>query len=220
MKIFVIIPAFNEEARIGGVIKDVKTKGYPIIVVDDGSKDATYKVAKRFKGIRLLRHRVNLGKGAAIKTGCKAAFALGADAVVLMDSDGQHKAEDLDEFKKHLETGIFDIVLGSRNLSMGVPLVRYMGNKFASFFVSFLFGIYVTDLICGYRGFTRQAFEKMDLESQGYAIETEMVVKTKKNNLKHCEVPVKTVYYDEVKGVTILDAFGILLEVIRWRLTI
>ncbi len=217
MDITVVVPAHNEEDRIGEVLKDLKKTKLSVIVVDDGSTDRTYQVAKRHKTI-VLRHKVNLGKGAAMKTGCEAAFSMGAGAVILMDSDGQHKVEDLSHFIDALEKDKFDVVFGSRNLSHGVPLVRYMGNKMASLLVSLLFGIYVSDLICGFRGLSKKAFEKLSWESTGYGVETEMAIRTAKSGLKHCEVPVQTVYYDEVKGVTILDAFNIFFDVIRWRI--
>jgi len=216
MKIFIVIPAFNEEKRIGGVLSGLKKAKQKIIVVDDGSKDKTAQIAKKYT-TGVLIHRVNLGKGAALKTGAIFAFDSGADAIVFMDSDGQHKEKDLPVFIKALEDG-YEVVLGSRNLNFGVPLVRYMGNKMASLFVSLLFGIYASDLLCGFRAMTKRAFRKMNWESAGYGIETEMVVKTKQLGLKHCEVPVETVYYDKVKGVTMLDAFGIFFQVLKWRI--
>jgi hypothetical protein len=99
-----------------------------------------------------------------------------------------------------------------------MPLVRFLGNKFASVLISLLFGIYVSDLICGFRAFTKNAYKKIKWESRGYGIETEMIIKTGKAGLRHCEVPVETVYYDRFKGVTILDAFSILFDVFKWRL--
>ncbi len=217
MDITVVVPAHNEEERIGEVLKDLKKTKLPTVVVDDGSTDRTYQIAKKYK-TTVLRHKVNLGKGAALKTGCEAAFSMGADAVILMDSDGQHKVEDLPHFIDALEKDKFDVVFGSRNLSHGVPLVRYMGNKMASLLVSLLFGIYISDLICGYKGLTKKVYKELDWESTGYGVETEMAIKTGKYGLKHCEVPAQTVYYDNVKGVTILDAFNIFFDVIRWRI--
>jgi len=218
MRIFIVIPAHNEVKRIGLVLADaVKTK-LPVVVVDDGSTDKTYEAAKSFK-VTLLKHRINLGKGAALKTGCQAAFAMGAQAVVFLDSDGQHKMEDLPKFVRALNSGKYEVVFGSRNLNLGVPIERYMGNKLASILVNLLFKIYVSDLICGYRGLTKKAFKKLNWESTGYGVETEMVVRCGKLGLTHCEVPVATVYYDKFKGVSILDALGILLDVFRWRIT-
>jgi len=222
MNISVVIPAFNEEERVGPVLKELGSTGLPVIVVDDGSTDRTNEVLSKLKveseKLIVLRHRVNLGKGAAMKTGAEAAFGLGADAVIFMDSDGQHKPQDLPKFIEALNSQKYDVVFGSRNLSFGVPLVRYLGNKFASVLVALLFGKYVSDLLCGYRAVTKRAYKKIDWESTGYAVETEMAIKTAKYRLKHCEVQVQTVYLDNVKGVTVIDAFNILIDVVRWRI--
>jgi glycosyltransferase involved in cell wall biosynthesis len=217
MKIFVIVPALNEEERIGPVLSGINKTKLPVIVVDDGSTDKTSDVSRKY-GALVLRHSINLGKGAAMKTGAEAAFEKGADAVIFMDSDGQHKAEDLPKFVEKLNEG-YDIVFGSRNLGYQVPLVRFLGNKMASVLISLLFRIFVSDILCGFRGITKKAFQKLKLESQGYGIETEMVIESKRTNLKYCEVPVATVYYDKVKGVTIIDAIKILFQVIYWRFT-
>jgi glycosyltransferase involved in cell wall biosynthesis len=220
MNIFIVIPAFNEEKRIGDVIRELKKHKLSIIVVDDGSSDNTLSECQMLNvKCQILRHKVNLGKGAAMKTGAEAAFELGADAVVFMDSDGQHKAADLPKFIKALEKDRFEVVFGSRNLSLGVPFVRLLGNKFAARLISLLFGIYVSDLICGYRALTKKAYKRINWESAGYAVETEMVIKTGKYGLKYCEVPIETVYLDSVKGVTVIDALNILFDVFRWRVT-
>lgn len=217
--IIIVVPAFNEVKLIAAVLKSLKKTGFQIIVVDDGSKDRTFNVAAN-QSVVTLKHRVNLGKGAALKTGCEAAFEMGADAVVMMDSDGQHKVEDMGKFINALESGNYDVVFGSRNLNFGMPLIRFIGNKIASVLVAYLFGIYVSDLLCGYRAITKNAYKKLKWQSVGYGVETEMVVRTGKTGLRYCEVPVETVYYDKFKGVTILDAFGILLNVFRWRIVL
>ena len=216
MKIYIVIPAYNEASRIGAVLAELKKVKLPVIVVDDGSRDYTYEEAKK-SGFIVLKHRINLGKGAALKTGCDGAFYLGADGVIIMDSDGQHSIDDLHYFIDALNEKKYDMILGSRNFGLGVPLVRYLGNKFASVLVSVLFGIYVSDLLCGYRAFTKKAYKKIDWQSNGYGVETEMIVKTGKYKISRCEVPVETIYYDKFKGVTMMDAFKILLSVIKWR---
>jgi len=217
MKVYIVIPAYNEAARIGDVLKDIKKVTSNVIVVDDGSADNTSQVAKKYIK-NVLKHRVNLGKGATLKTACEAAFGMGADAVIMMDSDGQHKVEDIPVFIEALENG-FDVVFGSRNFYMGIPLVRFLGNKFASLLVSLMFGIYVSDILCGFKAITKSAYKKMNWESKGYGIETEMAVLTAKKRLSHCEVAVQAVYLDRLKGVTLLDAFDIFFSVLRWRLT-
>lgn len=217
MKIFIIIPAFNESNKIGQVLKGIKKFKLPIIVINDGSTDSTEDVVKKYK-ITYIKHDVNLGKGAAIKTGCMAAWELGADAVIMMDGDGQHYFGDIPKFKKALVKDKFEVVFGSRTKGKGTPFVRLFGNRLASFVISILFGIYVSDLICGFRALTKEAFKRLNLQSSGYSIETEMVVKTGLKKLASCEIPVKNIYYDKYKGVTMFDAIMILFEVISWRL--
>lgn len=222
MKILIVIPLHNEEKHIVKVLKDVSICKLPIIVVDDGSTDQSkIKILDlKFNNLTLLEHKINLGKGAAMKTGADWAFAHDAEAVIFMDSDNQHEAEDLTKFKSALESGKYDVIFGSRNLSMGVPLVRYLGNKFASVIMSKFFNIYVSDVLCGFKGLTQRAYKKIRWNSVGYGVEAEIVARLGKSKLRFCEVPVQTIYHDKVKGVTILDAIGIFGEIVKWKLTL
>jgi glycosyltransferase involved in cell wall biosynthesis len=222
MKITIVVPVYNEEEKVVDVLKELSKTRFHVIVVDDGSTDNSLNKIKnlKLKNFIVLQHKINLGKGAALKTGCEYAFTHSADAVIMVDSDGQHKVVDLPRFVEKLGSNKYDVVFGSRNLNLGVPLDRYMGNKLASVLVGFMFGIYVSDLICGFRGLTKKAYKKIKWESTGYGVETEMVIRTKKNGLSHCEVPVETVYYDNYKGVSIIDALGVLVNLFRWRLTL
>lgn len=225
MNIQIVMPAVNEEERVLNVLKELDNKKYKVIVVEDGSKDNTLKKLNSIKSsnITVLSHKINLGKGAALKTGCDYAFSHGADAVILMDSDGQHSVNDLPKFFEKLEGKKYDVVFGSRNLNMGVPFVRYVGNKVASIIVNLMFGIYVSDLISGYRALTKYGYEKARWAHSippGYGVETEMVIRIKKANLKYCEIPVETIYYDSYKGVSILDAFGVFANLIYWKFKI
>lgn len=215
MKYFVVIPAYNEEPRIGKVIRQVKKFTKNIIVVDDGSRDKTSKVAAD-EGVIVVRHRINLGKGVGMKTGIEAAFLKGAEAIVLIDADGQHNPSHITEFISKLEEG-FDIVFGSRDLSKGVPLIRLLGNKFGSFLISRVFGIYRRDLLCGFMALKKSTYGKIKWDSPRYGVETEIVARTGKNNLRHGEIPIETIYNDKYKGVTIFDALGVLFNIPKWK---
>lgn len=222
MKISVVIPLFNEEKHIVDVVKGLAPYKLPVIVVDDGSTDGSIEKIRdcRLKNVELLTHKINLGKGAAMKTGADYAFEKGADAVIFMDADGQHNASDLPKFIEALESGKYGVVLGSRNFSYGVPLIRYLGNKFAAVTMRFIFGVYVSDVICGFKGITREAYKKIRWNSSGYGVETEIVARIGKTGVSHTEVPVETIYHDKVKGVTILDAVSVLGELVKWKITI
>lgn len=222
MKIAVVLPVFNEEKKINDVLVNISRIKLPIILVNDGSTDSTEKIIrKRIKNnpeILLINHQINLGKGAALRTGSEAAFRQGFNAVIFMDADGQHNPMDLNKFVEKLNTKRYDIVLGSRNLHHGAPIIRFLGNKFASVLISILFGIHVSDILCGFRAVTKKGFKKLNFESSGYGIETEMVVKISKYKLNSSEVPIQTIYHDSHKGVTILDAVSIFFDVLRWRI--
>jgi len=225
MNIQIVMPGFNESARIKKVLSDLDDKGYKVIFVDDGSSDNTKLIISdsKFKNVKLIEHKINLGKGAALKTGCEYAFSHGADAVILMDSDGQHSVNDLSKFVEKLESQKFDVIFGSRNLGLDMPFIRYIGNKVASVIVNLMFGIYVSDLVSGYRALTKKAYEKAKWSHSrppGYGVETEMIIRVKKANLKYCEIPVATIYYDNYKGVSILDAFGVLFSLVYWKFKI
>lgn len=222
MKITVVVPAHNEEKRVGKVLNSLRKKGIDVVCVDDGSTDNTWEVLVKCQKLNvkcyILRHEINLGKGAAMKTGAEYAFKNGADAVIFMDSDGQHDIKDLDLFIEKLNSKKYDVIFGTRRLEKGAPLVRSVGNKIGIVIIKLLFGIHISDLLCGFRAMTKKAFKKIDWESSGYGVETEMVAKIARYNLSYCQITVSTIYYDTVKGVTLLDAFGIFLSVIRWRL--
>ncbi len=225
MNIQIVMPEYNEADRILPVLKELQKQNCKIIVVDDGSTDKSNRLIKEanLKNVILLTHKINLGKGAALKTGCEYAFSHGADAVILMDSDGQHSIDNLPKFVETLETRKFDVVFGSRNLGLGMPFIRYAGNKVASVIVNLMFGIYVSDLVSGYRALTKNAYEKAKWSPSrppGYGVETEMIIRVKKANLKYCEIPVATIYYDNYKGVSILDAFGVLFSLVYWKFKI
>lgn len=222
MKFFLVIPLYNEEKYIVDVVRGLAKYKLPVIVVDDGSTDKSVQKLQNSKTpkLKLLTHKVNLGKGAAMKTGANYAFEHGADAIIFMDSDNQHEAGDLIKFIDALESKNYDIVFGTRNYSYGVPLIRFLGNKFASILMNVMFKIFVTDVLCGYKGLTEKAYKKIKWSSSGYGVETEIVARVGKTKLSHCEVTVETIYHEKVKGVTILDAFGILGQIIIWKFTI
>lgn len=220
MKIAIVAPAYNEEKIIKKFLKSVLKVKYPVYVVDDGSTDKTFQALQNFhfpgSNFHLLRHKINLGKGAAMKTGAEAAFSDGIEAVIFMDTDSQHDIKDLPKFTKKLEEG-YDVVFGSRKMGTGAPLVRNMGNRLASLLISFLFGVYVSDILCGFRAITKKAYKIIVWESAGYAVETEMVIRCAKVKLKHCEVPVTTLYLDVFKGVSVMDSVGIFFNVLLWK---
>lgn len=209
------MPGYNESSYLRKLLPELRLVTKNIIYVDDGSPDNSAAIASDFTP-HVLVHSVNLGKGSALKTGCTYAFKeLKADAVILMDSDGQHEPSDIKSFRRALDKG-YDIVLGVRRFSSDMPLIRFLGNKFSSVLINLLFKVYLSDIPSGFKAFTRSAYKKIEWDSHGYEVETEIAIKIAKKKLKFKEIPIQTVYLDTDKGFTILDAVRILLKLPQW----
>jgi glycosyltransferase involved in cell wall biosynthesis len=219
MKIYLIIPSFNEGQRLAKTLKETKKfiAEKNTIVVDDGSR--TPETLPKGSQTILIRHELNLGKGEAMKTGAKYAFNNGANAIIYIDADLQHNPKYLPKFKKLLKDN--DLVFASRVPTLGAPLVRLLGNKFASIYINILFGIYISDLLSGYRALNKKAYQLLKWTSPRYGVETEMVARLGKykHKLNWVEFPVETIYVNKYKGVTIIDAIKILFNSIWWKLS-
>lgn len=217
MNIKVVIPIYNEN----GTIEDVAKQSSAIfginnvIIVDDGSTKPL-----KLNNYSVLRHLINLGKGAAMKTGADYAFENGATHVIFIDGDGQHDPADSKAFIKSAEKGS-DVVIGVRRYLRDSPKLRMFGNRFAAFYINSLFGAKISDLLSGYRLLSKKAYQLVKWNSRRYGVETEMAAKIGifGKYLKYSEVEIKTIYHDAYKGVTIIDAFNILFETIWWKLT-
>lgn len=215
-EIFAVIPAYNEENNIKKIIGETKKHVENIIIVDDGSKDKTYEEAKK-EGIIVLKHIINLGKGAALKTGCDYAIKEGADKIIVLDADAQHEPSKIPVFLKELDSA--DIVLGYRALSKEMPPILKFGNWFINKMTKLLYGINLHDTQCGYRAFTADAYKKVRWNSSNYSMESEMIANLGKRNLKYKEILIKTIYTDRYKGTTIIDGAKIVCNLFWWRLS-
>lgn len=159
---FLIIPAFNEGGRIGDVLRRVQAAGFTgqVVVIDDGSKDATGAEA-RAGGARVIQHPFNLGYGAALQTGYKAALDLGADYVVQMDADGQHDPGNIAKVLQPILDDRCDVVVGSRfkdatGYRMGA--VRSLGRKVFAAIARFA-GLDLSDPTSGFQAMNRRVLE-------------------------------------------------------------
>jgi glycosyltransferase involved in cell wall biosynthesis len=219
MKTFIIIPAYNEQKYLEKVLDKTTAYSKNIIVIDDGSTDDTQKIAKKHTK-HALRHDLNLGKGAAMKTGSEYAFKhLGADAVVFIDSDDQHDPKHLPEFMEKLEEGN-DLVFGVRTFSKNMPKVKIYANKFASVLIQLLFGAYIPDIPSGYKAITKKAYKQIKWNASDYGVELEIAARTAKQKLPFATITIDTIYHDHDRGMTALDALKITAKLVEWRLSI
>jgi hypothetical protein len=157
-----VIPAYQEEGRLGRVLDAVAQAGFAgeVVVVDDGSRDATARVAAR-AGARVLRHPFNLGYGAALQTGYKYALEAGAHFVVQMDADGQHDPAEIAELLAPLERGECDLVVGSRFLGRGeyrMGALHALGRRIFQG-LAHLAGLRVSDPTSGFQAMNRRVLE-------------------------------------------------------------
>ncbi len=214
--IFAIIPAYNEENRVADVVTNAKRYVDKVIVVDDGSFDRTYDVAKN-AGAVTLKHIVNLGKGAALKTGCDYAITQGADMLIVLDADTQHDPEEIPNFIKTLKEA--DIVFGSRKETENMPIILRFGNFVINLATRILFKISLKDTQSGYRAFTADSYKKIRWQASDYSMESEMIANVGKKRLKYKEILIKTIYSDKYKGTTVMDGVKIVMNMFWWRLT-
>ena len=225
LKLFVILPAFNEEKVIGEVLDDLKKvlknlKEFDrefdskIVVVDDASGDKTKDIARQ-KGVKVLCHVINRGLGGALGTGLAYARRQGADIIITMDSDGQHSPKDLRKMIKSIIKGESDVVIGTRELQK-MPWDRRLMTLFSSLITFLFFGIYSHDTQSGFRAFNKKALNKIRIKTQRMEVSSEFFHEIKKHQLKFSEVPVKVIYtsYSRSKGQKNLNSFEILLKLI------
>lgn len=216
--VWIVIPGINEEKYIATVLKKVLKQTKNIIVVDDGSTDSMAKIAKKYTD-NVLTHSINLGKGAALKTGCEYAFKkLGAEAVIFLDSDDQHDPDELPLFMKALETT--DAVFGVRSFNEKMPLLRIILNRLASFIILVMFGKYIPDIPSGYKAMNKTAYKRLAWNSADYAVEMEIAARTAKYKVKFQPIPIKTIYHDFDRGMTIIDTVRMITKVIGWRISL
>ena len=222
-QLIIILPAFNEGTVIAGVIKAIQkvTPNFKLktdlIVVNDGSADDTAKKAAA-AGAKVVSHRINRGLGASLGTGLAFAKKVGADFAITMDSDGQHDPQDLSNILSPLISNKADVVIGSRMLGKEkeMPLLRKLNNKDFNGLTWLLFGIWTTDSLSGFRGFSKKAINKIDLKTERMEVSNEFFSEIKKYKLKFTEVPIKIIYtpYSIAKGVKPGNVFAIIFRLL------
>ncbi|MEM4282377.1 MAG: glycosyltransferase family 2 protein [Candidatus Woesearchaeota archaeon] len=195
-KIFIIIPAFNEEKIIRKVLTDLKSHGYKnLIVINDGSTDRTAEIAKE-AGAIVLEHVVNRGQGAALRTGIDFALAHGADIIVTFDADGQHDPSDIPSLIAPIASGKADISLGSRFLGKksNVSFAKKLVLKAGAVFLMAMYGVRLTDSHNGLRAMSARAAKALELCSDKMEHASEIIEKIATKKLRYVEVPVTIKY--------------------------
>ncbi len=194
MRILIIVPAYNEEESLAGVIRDLRehVPSADVVVVNDGSRDSTSLVAREL-GVTVLDLPFNLGIGGAVQAGYLYAHRNGYDVAVQFDGDGQHRAREIKKLIEPLATDKADLVVGSRFLVSGgyrAPVFRKLGIGVFSFVLSRVLDITVTDSTSGFRAANRGVIEFFSRTYPDDYPEVESLVLLHKVNLRMTEVDV------------------------------
>jgi glycosyltransferase involved in cell wall biosynthesis len=196
MKIACVIPAYNVEKYLSSVVSNLQRLVNDIIVVDDGSKDNTAVLAESLPVI-LLRHSINRGQGAALKTGTQYALEQGADIIIHYDGDGQFRFQDIPIILKPIQDDTADVVFGSRflNNTTDLPsLKRYVIMPLARLINNLFFNIRLTDPQSGFRAMNRKAAELIHWEQDRMAHCNEILIEAHRQPLRIVEVPITVLY--------------------------
>ncbi len=233
-KLSIIIPNFNEENTIAEILKKVAQAKLPegikkeIIIVDDGSNDNSklkIQSSKFFKQIKLLSHKKNMGKGAAIKTGLESSTG---DLIIIQDADLEYNPADYARLLEPILRDQAKVVYGSRLIDYPLRLwgpdktimpFHLLANRGLTFFTNLLYGSKLTDMETCYKLFKKEVLQNIQLEANGFEFEPEITAKILKSNVAIAEVPIKVKLrtYREGKKIGIKDGFLAIWTILKYR---
>lgn len=195
-----LIPAYNEERFIGSLVLAIKSYVDEVVVVDDGSHDRTAEIARK-AGATVVQHELNQGKATAVNTGFTYLRQIKPSAMVMLDGDGQHCAEDIPQVLAPVLAGEADIVVGSRfqDVKSAIPAYRQVGQHSLTLATNLTSGVWVSDSQSGFRAFSSRAIERLSFSQGGFSIESEMQFLVRDHQLRVAEVPIKVIYAEPAK---------------------
>lgn len=231
MKLSVVIPAYNEERTIAETIQRVKAVDLSpldmeIIVVDDGSKDRTREILKTIPDIRVVLQERNAGKGAAVKSGFRAATG---DIVIIQDADLEYDPQDYGPMVQPIIEGRADLVIGSRFIRERLQFfgkgakspffTHYIGNIMIVRLTNALYGQSATDYEGCYKAFSKSVIDKLPIEANGFEYDNELICKLLRRGYRMAEVPItyQPRTYEEGKKIKWQDGVRMMWTILKWR---
>ena len=191
-----LIPALNAERTLPRVVADARAQIEPVLVIDDGSSDKTGEAA-RAAGATVLRHEVNRGKGAALKTGFAWALEQGFDGVITLDADGQHLAGEIPKFIAARAETHADLIIGGRSHLFQQMLPRRRNaNRFSAWCIAKCAGVPITDSQSGFRFYSANLLRNVKLRTNGFDLESEVIVRAGRGNFKIVTIPIDLGFVD------------------------
>ena len=191
-----LIPVYNAAGHVGGVVRRTLAQGVCVVVVDDGSTDDSGGEARE-AGAEVIRHTVNRGKGAALKTGLARCRELGCEWMVLLDADGQHDPDDIPQLLAGRDSGA-RFILGNRMTQADkMPFTHRVGNRLSSRVLSWLCRQPLPDSQCGFRLLHSSLLDTLRLTADHYEVDSEMLILVSRAGHRIASVPVTTIYADE-----------------------
>ena len=232
MKLTVLIPVYNEEATVAELIKKVKDVRInkvrkEILVINDGSTDKTNQILSKIRGIKIITHNKNKGKGSAVRTGLKKATG---DMLIIQDADLEYNPKDFKKLIDPILKGKSEVVYGTR--LKNYPLILFgenktplpqnlIANKALTLFTNILYGSNLTDMETCYKVFSKKVYKDLNLVSKGFEIEPEITAKILLKKIKIVEVPIKVKPrgYEEGKKISWKDGFIAIYTLLKYRFT-
>lgn len=209
-KVIVVMPAYNAEKTLERTLQDIPAGACDeIVLVDDHSSDGTFDLARRL-GLIAERHDKNLGYGGNQKSCYRIALERGADVVVMLHPDFQYDARLIPFMTGLIHENVCDVILGSRirtrreALRGGMPLYKYLMNRFLTLFENLVLGIAVSETHTGYRAYSRRALEsvRFDLNSNDFVFDQQMIAQLVNAKQRIGEIPVPTRYFKEASSIS------------------
>lgn len=217
-RLYIVIPAFNEQDRIADVVFRALFHADEVIVVNDGSTDSTSSLA-RDAGAMVIDLPLNSGAGFATRIGCEHALEKGAYAIVTIDADGQHDPKDIPRAIARVHQGDdVEVVFGVRPRNRDMPLKKRFGNSVLTSLANVLYGVRVSDSQTGFHVFTADGFRKSRWESHRYDFVSEIVFQVARNKVRYAEVPIRTIYIGKTSGMGVMDGIRSILMMFLWKL--
>lgn len=196
-KVAVVIPAYNEAATIRDVAERARAQGVRVIIVDDGSKDATREQVAELD-LDLVANPANMGKAASLRHGMELALARGYDAVITLDGDGQHAPEDIPRLIHAARQVPNSIVIAARLRNCeNSPKARLFANRFADFWISWASGLWIKDTQSGFRLYPAEVLKKVNVRhsrERGFVFESEILIEAARAGFGFAAVPIAAVY--------------------------